>query len=609
MTLTSLSTPRPDSGFRWGQRVLPVLLCLMACLGLASISMAQPSAGDVFIDRVDVNVVNLEVFVTDRQGNRVNDLTADDFEVFEDGRPVEVTNFYTFVRPDQITTSFDSDRALVEGQEEEISLEAIPQDQRLALLIFIDNFNLKTTSRNRVLKQMRGFVEERLAQGDQISIMVGNRGAETVVPFSRSSQEIFSGFDKVRKMTGYRHLVEARRREVVRNVREIATFRGAQGGGPEEALQAVDAFVQESVEEQEQAIKTLRSVTRSLAGLPGRKAFMYVSDGLQELPGADLYDYVETVFVRGVLDDAGFRTQLSAFDEYRPELMQSIVSEANANQVTFYTVDARGSTGSGGFLDASTEAIGPQGGGTSSVDAIRTAGLQIPMIDMAERTGGTAIRNTINFDGALADLSQDFDSFYSLGYRSPRGGDGKYHRVEVKMRRPGLKARHRAGYVDKPQVDRVADRTLSSLLLDMQANPLDVGLDFGPAAKKGRNQYILPVIIRIPVRQLAVLPQGNEEQGKLSIFLAVRDEEGAISKIHQIPLPLNFPKGTVDTETTQEIAYRTNLQVRSGTPKVAVAVWDELSGTESFVHKRVLVGEKSKRNKRSERRDRSSRTR
>lgn len=594
----SKTTCRQPRGLR-RLRLCFMILCLLPVTAWGQEATSEPS---VFIDRVDVNIVNLEVFVTDRQGNRVNDLTAEDFEVLEDGRPVEISNFFTFARPDQVAGSFERDRAMVTGVESAVNLEEIPEDQRLALLIYVDNFNLKTTSRNKVLKEMRGFVEDRLAQGDQISLMVGNRGTETIVPFSTDKGEIFAGFDKVRRMSGFRHMAEARRREVTRNIQEAASFRGADGGGADEVIETVDFFVREMVEEQEQSIKSLRSVTRSLAGLPGRKALVYVSDGLEEVPGADLYEYVQRVFVRGALrDNTQTHGPLLAFQEYRPQLFRSIISEANANQVTFYTVDARGSTGGGGLLSAENEALGAQGGGTPGIDAIRTASLQTPLIDMALSTGGTAVRNTLNFDDAFANMSRDFDSFYSLGYRSPRGGDGKYHRVEVKVNRPGLRARHRAGYVDKPELERVADRTLSSLLLDLQSNPLEVGLDFGPAAKKSRNQYVLPVIVRIPVRQLAVLPQGEQEQGKLSIFLAVRDEEGAISKIHQIPLPLNFPKGTVVDDTTREIAYRTNLQVRSGTPKIAVAVWDELSGVESFVHKRVLVGDKSRKDRKANR--------
>ena len=177
----------------------------------------------------------------------------------------------------------------------------------------------------------------------------------------------------------------------------------------------------------------------------------------------------------------------------------------------------------------------------------------------------------------------------------PRGGDRKYHNIEVKVRRPGLKARHRSGYVDKPQIERVADRTLSSLLLAVQKNPLGVGIDFGPPHRKSKKEFIVPVIIRIPVRDLTLLPQGDSEQGKLTIFVAAQDEVGGISKLHELPLPLKFPKEKLEQSRTSEIAYRTNLSLSPGTPTVAVGVWDELSGVESFVHKKVLIEKNGRR--------------
>src|SRR6185436_3419755 len=58
---------------------------------------AKPEAAggeELFVDTVNVNVVNVDVYVTDKKGNRVNGLTKNDFELFEDNRPVAITNFF-----------------------------------------------------------------------------------------------------------------------------------------------------------------------------------------------------------------------------------------------------------------------------------------------------------------------------------------------------------------------------------------------------------------------------------------------------------------------------------------------------------------------------------
>jgi len=51
-------------------------------------------AEESFSGSVQVSIVNVDVYVTDRDGNPVTGLTAGDFEVFDDGEPVEVSNFY-----------------------------------------------------------------------------------------------------------------------------------------------------------------------------------------------------------------------------------------------------------------------------------------------------------------------------------------------------------------------------------------------------------------------------------------------------------------------------------------------------------------------------------
>jgi len=571
-------------------RAFPTLVALTL---VALPATAQEAPEGVFIDRVDVNVVNVEVFVTDRQGQRVSDLSVDDFEIYEDGRAVEISNFYRVARGDRIERNLERDRALVEGTRPPLNLRPLPEDQKLNLMVYVDNFNLKPNTRNKVLKEMAGFLEDRLAQGDNIMLVAFNRKIDVVQGFTTDREKILSGIQRVRKMSGTRALREANRREILRDI-EFYTSSSANAGDTfSAAVDSVRSYVSQAQEDFEQSARGLRYMTRSLAGLPGRKAILYVADGLSELPGQDVYEFLVQSYSRGA-SSRGQKVDrpLEMFDNYRPEIFQSIVTDANAHQVTFYTLNAQGHLGDS-LLGADNETLGATGGGMSDIETIKNANLQAPMVHLAERTGGTAIRNTTNFDGALENVSQDFDTFYSLGYRSPRGGDSKYHRIDVKVRRPGLKARHRSGYVDKPQAERVADRTLSSLLLEVEKNPLGIGIDFGPPHKKGRKEFILPVIIRIPVRHLAFLPQDGTEQGKLTIFVVARDEKGSISSLQQLPLPLKFPTEKLGQSRTSEIAYRTNLSLSPGTPTVAVGVWDELSGTESFVHKKVLLSKRA----------------
>ena len=71
-----------------------LLVAALAVLLTGPLVAQQPSAEEVFVGRVEVNVVNVEVYVTDKDGHPVTGLTREDFELYEDGERVEITNFF-----------------------------------------------------------------------------------------------------------------------------------------------------------------------------------------------------------------------------------------------------------------------------------------------------------------------------------------------------------------------------------------------------------------------------------------------------------------------------------------------------------------------------------
>lgn len=559
---------------------------------LASLAGAQEGAPPIFIDRVDVNVVNIEVFVTDEDGRPVLGLGEEDFEIWEDGRQVEISNFFASARPERVLEDLERDRAMVEGRRRPAPRRfERPDNQRLQLIVYIDHFNIHPNNRKRVLTDLEGFVEDRLSQGDRIMLVGYDRSLEIVRPFSDDRQDLVEGLRSLGKVTGRRLQDNAERRRLMWLMQEAAD-----NGDIDTAYQHVRSYVQSTRNDLEHSMEALGQVVRSLAGLPGRKAVLYVSDGLPMRPGEELFEHLQNLFSQQALADTGggpgsvVDPSIEALREDQSQLFAAVTRDANAHQVTLYTLDARGSTGES---TASAE-FGSRGSGAAgriNFDTIRTFNLQEPLVEIAVATGGEAILNTFNFDDAFDDLGQDFDTFYSLGYRSPHGGDGKYHEIEVRTRNPDLVVRHRQGFVDKPQAERVADRTLSSLLLDLDKNPLGVEVDFGPPEKKGRNRYLLPVLVRIPIREISLLPNAAAEEGRLRFFLVVKDEDGGISDLHDAPYPISIPTAQIAEARERELGYGVQLEVRGGVPKVAVGVWDELSGTESFVHKAVLVGD------------------
>ena len=80
---------------------------LVLALSLPIVAQEEPAVPPL-VENVDVRVINVDVVVTDRKGNPVRGLTIDDFQVFENGRPVKLTNFYEVIsdpEPAQVRTA------------------------------------------------------------------------------------------------------------------------------------------------------------------------------------------------------------------------------------------------------------------------------------------------------------------------------------------------------------------------------------------------------------------------------------------------------------------------------------------------------------------------
>src|SRR5204863_3495201 len=66
--------------------------CAILMLPLAAAAQQKrplPGIGET----IEVSIVNVDVFVTDKAGHRVHGLTKDDFEIFENGVKQPITNF------------------------------------------------------------------------------------------------------------------------------------------------------------------------------------------------------------------------------------------------------------------------------------------------------------------------------------------------------------------------------------------------------------------------------------------------------------------------------------------------------------------------------------
>src|SRR5690349_23502116 len=252
-------------------RLLPALLVPISLLAQGTPPDLQP-----FNEAIDVKVVNVEVYVTDREGRRVQGLGREDFELYEDGKRVEIVNFA------EVSERTESVPAPAPAPAPEAAPEAAPpppplERDRLHLLVYVDNFNLTPFTRNRVLKQLRTFLEETVQPDDRVMLVTHDEGLTVRVPFSAGKNALLAELPKLEKLAARGALNDLHSRQVRSFIQETGCDDELKR---EMVLNAAKSYAQTSYNNVAVSLNALQGLIESLSGIEGRKAVLYVSNGL-----------------------------------------------------------------------------------------------------------------------------------------------------------------------------------------------------------------------------------------------------------------------------------------------------------------------------------------
>lgn len=551
-----------------------------------------------FFEAVDVNLVNLEVYVTE-DGRPVEGLGKDDFELLVDGVPQEITNFYAGkeVRedPSEAARAPDAPAAAREAAvetEEATEAPAIPPQQRVNLVVFLDNENISPLNRNKVIAQVRDSLFTELGTADRV-VIVSYDGSINVRQFPSADPEVLArALDEMATGSAAGVHSQLDRIDLLRQMQQIGLEGDAQipgqgfGGGGEADWAGVRSqlrtYAQRQYDRIARTVGTMASFVDSLSGLEGRKALVYVSDGLSLHPGEAIFRAYERTS-----PPAEYQLNLNEERDYdATPLFERLGRDANASRVTFYTILAAG-RGPQTLTPAERPAFVNLDDPTNlgqvwdeGLEAIEKANFRGALQILADATGGRATLAANNFDSAIGDLKQDFDSYYSLGFLADEL-QGEDHEVEVRVRGGDYDVRHRESFRRKSADQEMESATRSALLFETSENDLGVRVEFGDSQEAKKGRYLLPVIVKFPISKLVLLPGESFHEGKVSIYVAAQAVNGHFSPVQKMPAPVRIPNEELLTAMGQVAGYRMTLLLEPGEHQVAVTVRDELAEVES----------------------------
>lgn len=562
-------------------------LHLLTGLFLAATAAAQtapaPGQDQTFYESIDVNVANVEVYVTDKQGKRVQGLTKDDFQVFEDGQPVDITNFFAMSEGQPVAVPEETEEEAPEKADTPKPAAEVkkPDVQRLYLTIFLDNRTLVPATRKRVLDSVKEFVSH-LQPGDRILLAGYDNSVVIRQGLTSDPEALAKAIEEVARAAPGGAARDSERQRILRQIDASDPVDGPTGGETQRAqaaiiiaqqlYQDIKLFGTQQFEENRASLIALEQFVDSLAGLPGRKAVLYVSGGMSLRPAEALMRAWETKF-GSLKASVGF----SPFDGRRDDatpILKNLIDRANANRVTFY---ALGSTTELAGLSAESTASTVL---TTEMAVTEKLNLQSSLEMIADGTGGLASIDAS--ERPLIDrMRQDFDTYYSLGYVPRAGRDGKKRKVEVKTRNAALQVRHRGTRSERTEKERMTSRAMAALLLGEDDNPLEVAIELGKEKTNDKGQIEVEVLVKFPLANLVLVPQDQFHEGHLSLFIGARDSHGRNSAITEVDVPIRVPNDQLLTALGQIGAWKTTMLLRPEPHTVAVAVRDRIGNVDA----------------------------
>jgi hypothetical protein len=151
--------------------------------------------------------------------------------------------------------------------------------------------------------------------------------------------------------------------------------------------------------------------------------------------------------------------------------------------------------------------------------------------------------------------------------------------------------RHAEAYRGKQVVELLADRTRSALQLGVEDNPLGVRIELGEAKIESQDRYLLPVLVRVPIARLLMVPQDAVHHGRLTLCVAVRDDDGGLSEPQRFEVPVEVPDDQLAGVAARDVGYGFKILVRGGPANLAVGVRDDVAAVSSTVNVKFSAGE------------------
>ncbi len=495
--------------------------------------------------RAEVNYVEVDARVVDEQGRFVSTLTQNDFQVFEDGRPQQISVFTLVNLPvEREPRPLFANRLI----ERDVQSNASGYNGRVYLIV-LDDLHTTPLLTQRTRAGARQFVERYMGANDVAAVVHTSGRTDAAQEFTSNPRLLLNAIDKFmgRKL----------RSALLNRLDQEQMTRGTRAAGerindPDEAERGFQA---------RNTLDSLGNFAEIMEGVRGRrKALVYFSEGID-------YD---------ITDPFNNRDATTIIDATR-----DAIASATRSNVAFYGIDVRGlGAGSETGIEIQSFPDDRSLGLDSTALLNETRMGQDSLRTLSEETGGFAVVNNNDIAGAFRRLVEENSSYYLLGYYpSNDRRDGRLRRIDVRIGKPGLSVRARRGYVaprgraQDPKLAGPNDATPE--LREAMSSPVPVsGLALAATAsvfKGADNKGAVVVSTTVGGRDLSLVEKNGTFHNHLEIAWLAADAKGKLFPGDRNTIDLNLKADSVARVRSGGFRVITTLDLPPGRYQVRIA--------------------------------------
>jgi VWFA-related protein len=506
-----------------------------------------PSTGGVKFG-TSVQLVVVDVTAKDKSGKPIEDLTAKDFTITEDGKAQEI-KFFKFQRleeeilaepsiaPKPAVPADPAEKPAAPPVKSITANQIAPskpgevkyQDRRL-MVLFFDMTSMPIQDQVRAQAAADKFLKTQITKSDLVAIMSFTNELKLLSDFTDDR-------DALQKTL--KGLIVGEGSDLAVGVTDA-----------DDAEDNGDAFTADDNEfnifNTDRKLGALESAAKMLGALSEKKALVYFASGVDRV-GSD--------------NDAQLRATVNA---------------AIRNNVALYPIDSRGLVASAPLGDATRSAQGGQSALSGAGARSRQSSFQRQqetLFTLAEDTGGKALFDSNDLALGIKQAQKDISSYYIIGYYSTNEKpDGKYRRIKLTPS-AALAARigkldYRQGYFAGKEFKQFTssdkERQLQeALMLGDPMTDLSIALEVD-FFRRARDRYFIPVTVKIPGSEFELAKHGGAESTKIDFIGEVKDAKGVVQGNVRDFSEVKLKGETVGQLAKHNLAYNTGFTLPPG---------------------------------------------